>query len=309
MKRAVLTPVLALVVFSLANTVSPPANVLAQDHGGVRRAPQQAPTSDKKALQYVEAAAKRQGGEALARTGGLNSFRLEFGRVIVQRQIPQEDGSVVYGTDEAEALAIDWMRHADAQPSLKTRWVLNGRTTTRAVFGPRDYYWLHDGDELTAINAETHPADYEDIALHRRLSRTLLDVAVLRKLLVDGSVWKMVDDPYYPGVAVKRLPPANDSTALTFTLWLDLETQDPYAVRVEPIEKGASILHYRLGYLPGYPKIEGAKIRFPQRVTVMEQRIKEQEPKLALDLFLRKVAFNGVTEDSFKPPRTSSRGR
>jgi len=294
---------LAALVFAAANTVSPTENAPGQDSDDAPPAVPVVKKSDEKAIEYLNQAIARQGGAALARVGGLASFRLEFGRVIVQRRKEQEDGTVVYATEEAERLDIDWMHHDESESSLKTQWELNGRVTTRAVFGPRAYYWMHDGETFTAISAQTHEDDVAEIQQHRRLSRALIDVAVLKKLTTDGSVWKLLEDPYYPGIALKRTPPRTATGALTFTLWLDRRTMDPYAIKVEPIERGASILHYRLTYVPGYPKIDGAEIRFPQRVTVLEQRIPAQEPKMAMDLWLRRVAFNGVDRKAFAPPQ------
>ena len=145
--RRGLTALLAVglvAVFGGADMVSPAEHAVAQDsrRGGIDvrgagAAGGAVERSDREALTVLNRAIERQGGAALAAQGALRSFRLEFGRVIVQRRIEQEDGTVVYGSDEAERLDIDWMRNENAEPSLKTQWELNGRVTTRAVFGPR----------------------------------------------------------------------------------------------------------------------------------------------------------------------------
>ncbi len=308
MRRHLITlPVLALSVSLMGSVMC-----FAQDtgRGGARAAPAQ-PKSDVHALAVLEVAAAEQGGEALAKPGGLTNFRVEFSRVQVQQAKRQDDGSIVYGTNEASALEIDWMRNEGGKPSsLRTYWKIDGKEITRAVMGDEDYYWLFDGTETTQLQESVHPDDVDEIHLHRRLSETLLDVAVLHKLVGDGSVWRNVDDPLHAGTALHRTPPAR-SGGLTFTLWIDNDTSIVTHVRVEPIEKAASTLHYELGYMKDRPVVSGADLRFPQHVIVHEQRPTDKEPKKVMELRLKRVFFNtkAVNADTFAPPQVKRDGR
>jgi len=263
-------------------------------------------TSDEAALKLLAAAAKRQGGASLAQPAGLESFFVDFGRILVWRWSKGEDGKWNGLPEEVSAMNISWMRHDEKPSSLRTYWELNGRKVTRAVSGRHDYYWLDAGKQTAHITPEAHPDDYAEVQSHRRLSETLIDVAVLATLEKDGSIWTTVDDAAYPGHALHR-EPAPGAGGLTFTIWLDKKTNDPRHVRVEPVAKDAPTMLYELTYNDELPKelfsVSGAKLRFPREVIVEEKH--EGAPKhRVMHLYVKRVAFNAVDEKAaFAPPK------
>jgi hypothetical protein len=267
------------------------------------RAPE-APKSDPEALAILEAAAKRQGGASLAVPGALRSFRIEFGNIKIWRHTRNSEGQWTSMNEAASVMAIDWMRHEGKPSSLRTFWEINGKKVWRAVYGERGtngIFWLSDGKEVTPLNEGTHDADREEVVLHRRLSETLLDVAVLHKMRADGSIWTRVDDPAYDGVALRRTP-APGTAGLTFTIWLDEQTRDPHHVRVEPIESDAPTMHYALRYQDDLPasvfSVKGAELRFPREVGVHESY--EGIPKRqVMNMFVDHVIFNEVKVTDF----------
>jgi hypothetical protein len=267
------------------------------------------PKSDPVALELLSRAAKRQGGAGLATPGGLNSFFVTFGRILVWRWTQGDDGNWTSLSDEVSKMDITWMRHEGKPSSLRTFWELNGRGVTRAVYNARSqngYYWLYDGKQLSSITEETHPDDYAEVNSHRRLSEALIDVAVLAKLAQDGSVWTVVEDTAHPGPALRRTPPAKTG-GLTFTMWLDEKTDDPRFVRVEAVDKQAPTMHYELRYQDDLPKeafsVAGAKLRFPREVVVQEQYA-GTPIRQVMQLWVTRVVFNAVDEKAaFAPPR------
>ncbi len=262
--------------------------------------------SDPEALALLAAAAERQGGEALAATGALRSFRIEFAAIKVWRWTQNEAGTWNSANEVFDSMAIDWMRNPGKDSSLRTFWEINGKKIWRAVHPPRGVFWLSDGKEITILTEGTHDADREEVLLQRRLSETLLDVAVLHKLRNDGSVWTMVDDAAYEGLALHRTP-APGTTGLTFTIWLDTATKDPHHVRVEPVANGAPTMHYELRYQDDLPAsifyVKGADLRFPREVGVLEE-YPGIAPHKVMNFFVRNVTFNAVETSAFKPRST-----
>ena len=258
--------------------------------------------SDSVALAYLEEAAETQGGAALAAPGALRSFRVEFSRGEVRQAKKQVDGTTFYAWEELSRLEIDWKRNAGKPSSLRTFWEMNGKVLTLAVIGDEDYYWENDGQQTTQIQEATHPDDVDQIHRYRRLSESLLDVAVLHKLRQDGSIWTRVEDTAHEGIALRRTPPEGGN-GLKLTIWIDPNSSEVKHVRLDPIEDGASTLHYELAYMKDRPVVSGADLRFPQHVIVHEQRIAEQRPQKVMELRLQKVFFNAVADDVFYPPK------
>lgn len=271
----------------------------------------EAPKSDPEALELLAQAAARQGGETLAAPESMQSFHVEFRNLKVWTHVRNDDGSWTSANEAVQQLDIDWKRNAGLASSLRTFWELNGRKVWRAVNvqAARTVFWLSDGADVTILSEGTHDADREEVLLHRRLSETLLDVAVLHKMRTDGSVWKRVADDTYEGPALHRTP-APGSSGLTFTIWLDPETKDPRHVRVEPVEADAPEMHYALTYQDDLPanlfSVEGATLRFPRKITVRE-RYEGIPLREVMEMFVKRVVFNQVDAATFLPKSTLGR--
>ena len=309
MRRLLMTAVPAALLFAAGLSVSH-----AQDTPDPVPPPQPAPTepakpdatptkSDPEALKLLTAAAERQGGVELAPVDAMQSFSVEFKAIKVYRWTQSDSGEWIKANEAFEDMAIDWMRNPGKESSIRTFWEINGQKVWRAYNSVRDVYWLSDGTDVTILSPGTHDADREEVQLHRRLSETLLDVAVLRKMLTDGSVWKMSDDETYPGLAVRRTP-APSKGGLTFTIWLGAETKDPRHVRVEPVEEGAPLMHYELTYQDGLPEnifsVKGAELRFPRKIVVFEE-FAGIPPRIVMEFFVKRVSFNAVEPTTFAP--------
>jgi hypothetical protein len=258
-----------------------------------------ATASDPEAVALLRRAAARQGGAELE----VQSFRAEFGRVKMVRERVREDGSVLRTQVESDppGMLVDWK-----QGSLRTNWSFDGTRTVRAWNAPRKTAWIVTGEEtrLRLLSPERDAQDVEQLEQHREIVGTLLDLALLGRMLDDGSVWTRVPEerlaPYerYPGVALHRRP-ADPARQVEFTVWIDPESLDPRAAVVPPSEPGASILHYELRYHATLPPVDGAELRFPFEVKVREQRVVEQEPMPILEVSVRRLVVNQVRDDVF----------
>ncbi len=297
----------ALIALALTCVAFPGATVSCAEDGPAAPPPPppaEPATSDEAALRLLRAAVERQGGKELADAGALRSFRVEFGRVKAFVEDDSESASgVKSGSGELSEFVIDWLHHDDAASSLRTSWVTSadGKRVAQAVIGTRDAFWISADGVTQNVTRDSHPEDVEQLLAQRRLTEALLDVAVLRKMLADGSVWKSVTDAAHPGTALRREPPKG--SGLHLTLWFDAETLDPRWVRVEPSEADAATLHYEFEYDAERPKVSGATLRFPFKTHVFEQKAKDAPLRRTLDLYAAAVKFNTLTLSDFAPPR------
>jgi hypothetical protein len=279
-----------------------------------------APTAeeDAAARKVLEAAAERQGGRSLAPPDGrLESFRVLFGKVTVYRDVQNERGTTRQAMDsEDDGLEVLWK-----EGQIKTVWRLQGdRPVARALQHRRrrdgttgEYRWLHDGSTHQALTDDPRfVKDREQLDRDRAIVAALLDVAILRRLLGDGSRWKLVDDTTYAGTALRRTPPAGSATPLRVTLWIDPATQDVVAAKLSPNEPGESTMLYELKYHDRLPQLQGPAggegeraaaplQRFPFEFHVFEQRIVEQKPMPVMVAKAKTVSFNDLRDEDFAP--------
>ncbi|MCE9637879.1 MAG: hypothetical protein K8T90_19435 [Planctomycetes bacterium] len=262
---------------------------------------------DAAARKLLTAAADHQGGATLsAPDGKLESFHVVFHKVTVFR--PRDDGTRQKMDSETPGLIVDWKGQ-----QIRTEWHLTGEgAVIRGVEtrkSPRDgsmveRAWLFDGTKSALLTPQLFAKDLEEVSRDRKIVKVLLEVAVLRAMLSDGSRWKIVDDPAFEGVSVRRTPPANAETPLKLTLWLDQKTNDVTGAKLAPNEPGESTMYYGLSYHPEFPKVKGDVLRFPFKFKVREQRIAEQEPMDVMEAAASEVSFNDVEDATFKPPVT-----
>ncbi len=316
---AALVGALALLTWAPGARAEPPDESSPEEPAPPDPAPE-AEKSDPEALEYLRKAAERQGAGSLALVDGVQSFNVLFHTVWVVQEQVQEDGTVqrTSATSDVFGMEIDWM----APDKIRTRWVIDGETTLRGSFKKAnglEIYWLNDGKETTPLTGPRYEKDREELQRDRRTVRALLDVAVLHKMLVDGSVWKLASDPLpYEAdgshVALRRKPPASDTEdgrSLALTLWLERTKLDPVAVRLEAAKPGAPTLYYQMSFHNEFPQVEGTdNVRFPFHVIVWEQHGPAGELSKILELKAAKVRFNeatGITDATFKAPKSEPR--
>jgi hypothetical protein len=270
-----------------------------------------APTDeeDAAARKVLDAAAQRQGGASLAAPEGrLDSFRLVFHKVTIHRTKENADGTVTRNRIDSESpgLIVHWKGG-----QVKTEWHLTGeKPVIRGVMdrtksdGTRaDLAWLQDGTKTTLLLGDQYAKDREEIERDRRIVRALLQAAVLRSMLTDGSRWKLVDDPAYAGTALRRTPPAGSDQPLRLTLWVDPKSSDVTAAKLSPNQPGESTMTYSLDYHADLPKVKDGVLRFPFHFRVREQRVAEQEPMDVMEAWASEASFNDVPDAEFKPPK------
>ena len=259
---------------------------------------------DAAARKLLAAAAEHQGGATLAAPDGkLESFHIQFHKVTVFR--PREDGTRQKMDSESPGLIVDWKGQ-----QIRTEWHLTGEgPVTRGVMmrtkpdgTAAEYPWLFDGKKTIGLKNAGFEKDLEEVGRDRKIVKALLEVAVLRGLLADGSRWKVVDDPAFQGTAVRRTPPASAETPLKLTLWFDPKTHDVTGAKLAPNEPGESTMYYGLEYHPDFPKVKDGVLRFPFKFKVREQRIAEQEPMDVMEAHAESASFNDVEDAAFKPP-------
>lgn len=270
-----------------------------------------APTAeqDAAARKVLVLAAERQGGAPLAApAGSVESFRVVFGKVTLHRAETDASGVVTRRRMDSEdpGLVVHWKRG-----QIRTEMRLTGeRATTRGVLlrakgeAVQEIAWLDDGGEKpTMLVGEKWTKDRDEIERDRRVIRSLLDVAVLRGLLADGSRWQVVEDSLHPGVALRRTPPAGADGALRITLWIDPATHDVTAARLPPGAEGEPTLHYEFEYDDEFPQVKDRVLRFPFRFTVKEQRPGAKDPEPVMVAMAREASFNDVDDTVFLPPK------
>ena len=260
---------------------------------------------DAAARELLTAAAARQGGATLAAPGGsLDSFRIVFHKVTLWR--PDAQGGRSRVDSESPGLIVYWKGG-----QIRTDWRLVGdKPVVRGVMHRRkpdgttaDYPWLFDGKATTSLLNAAYKKDREEIDRDRKIADALIQVAVLRAMLTDGSTWKVVDDPAFEGTAIRRTPPAGSATPLRLTLWLDPATRDVTGAKLAPNEPGESTMFYGLAYHPEFPKVKDGVLRFPFKFTVREQRVAEQEPFPVMEAMASEASFNDVPDSDFVPPK------
>jgi hypothetical protein len=225
--------------------------------------------------------------------------------VTVHRERVSEDGTSSRQRLDSEdpGLVVHWK---DGQ--IKTAWRLLGeRPTTRALLvqaNGREVPWLSDGrGPPTTLLGPAYAKDRDEIERDRKIVRALLDVAVLRGLLADGSRWRIVKDGLHPGTAIRRTPPAGAQQALRLTLWIDPKTDDVTFARLSPNARGESTMHYGFAYHDALPAVKDGVLRFPFTFTVQEQVAGEETPETVMVAAAREASFNDVEDAEFLPPR------
>ena len=267
---------------------------------------------DAAARAFLAVAAERQGGKMLAAPDGkLESFHIVFHKVTLHRVVEKEGGGVSRQTIDSETpgLIVDWKGG-----QIRTEWRLMGETPViRGVmlrkkrdgtFG--DYPWLFDGTQTKSLLNAGYEKDLAEVERDRKIVKALLEVAVLRSMLTDGSRWKVVEDAAFPGTAIRRTPPASAATPLRLTLWFDAATHDVAAARLSPNEPGESTMYYGLEYHADFPKVKDGVLRFPFKFRVREQRIPEQEPMDVMTAMAGEASFNDLSDETFKAPAAKS---
>lgn len=261
---------------------------------------------DAKARELLTAAADRQGGATLAAPDGrLESFRVVFHKVTLWRT-KDGTGARTRVDSETPGLIVHWKGG-----QLRTEWRIQGDTpVVRGVMFRKkadgtsaDYPWLWDGTTTTSLLNEAYRKDRDEIDRDRKIVKALLEVAVLRAMLSDGSRWKVVEDPTFEGTAIRRTPPAGAETPLRLTLWIDPKSRDVVGAKLAPNEPDESTMVYGLEYHPEFPKVKDGVLRFPFKFTVREQRVAEQEPFPVMEAMASEASFNDVPDTEFRPPK------
>lgn len=276
-----------------------------------------APTDEEHAAarKVVEAAADRQGGKSLAPPdGALASFSVTFAKVTVHRDVVRDDGSTTRQRIDSED---DGLQVFGLGRQLRTVWRLSGerpvsrgvklKAKTDGTFA--ELAWVHDGAALQALGTGARfEKDREQLDRDRAVVTALLDVAVLRRMLSDGSRWKIVDDATNAGTAVRRTPPvsatATAGTApLTLVLWIDDTTRDVTAAMIPATAAGGATTHLEFRYHATFPKVTGSDLRFPFEVHVSETNDAAAERLPVMDAFARQVTFNDLAQADVDPPK------
>lgn len=288
------------------------------------------PVADAKARAIVERAAALQNAGDLADPAKVQSFRVLFHKATFESEKRAADGTTTRRLIETDTggLVFLWKRHtpprdgapADAagSASLRTEITVDGQTTTKAWYEPRRVGWIDDGKSVASLLGPDRAADLDQLQFQRRLIGRLLDVAILAKLLRDGSTFRIVADaPPHPGtVGVERIPPADAPQAARLILWIAKTGEEEYGdvvgARMPPTAETAGTLDYKFVYHPQFPVVkvetaEGgpkvARLRFPFGVTVHEQLPDETRPRKVLEVNTASVEVNSVTDEAFAQPR------
>lgn len=268
---------------------------------------------DAAARKILEAAAERQGGARLAPPdGSLDSFHITFHKVTLHRLITNADGTTKRQKIDSETpgLIVDWKGG-----QIRTEWYMSGERPvvrgvmhngTKADGSVKEFSWLHDGTDVKSLSNKGYEKDLSEIQRDRKVVKALLDAAVLRRMLTDGSRWEIVEDAAFPGTALRRTPPKSAETPLRLTLWIDTATRDVVGARLAPNEAGESTMFYGFAYVDGIPEVKDEVLRFPARFRVMEQRDGETEPVDVMDAVAAKASFNDVADEAFRPPAAKS---
>lgn len=273
--------------------------------------------ADAEARLLLDRAAERQGGLKLVPPDGkLESFQVTLHKVLFEQEKVNEDGTVTNVQVEADegGLVLYWKGE-----QIRTLWSIDGKKTQRGKFVRNGALvpWLHDGTAIKSlVGDERYAKDRDQIDRDQRIVRALLDVGILRTMLSDGSRWQIIDDASYPGVALRRTPPAGKDVQLQLTLWIDKETARVNAARLSPNADDEATMYYSFGYDDEYPKVKGDKLIFPFQFAVFEQMpvaaMREQgllesppAPRKVMDGTVAEVTFNALSDSDLAPPRAA----
>ncbi len=273
--------------------------------------------ADAAARKLLDRAAERQGGLKLVPPDGkLESFQVTLHKVVFEQEKVNEDGSVTNVQVEADegGLVLYWKGE-----QIRTLWSIDGKKTQRGKFARNGALvpWLHDGTAIKSlVGDDRYAKDRDQIDRDQRIVRALLDVGILRTMLSDGSRWQIIDDASYPGVALRRTPPAGKDVQLQLTLWIDKDTARVNAARLSPNADDEATMYYSFGYDDEYPKVKGDKLIFPFQFAVFEQMpvaaMREQgllehppAPRKVMDGTVAEVSFNALSDSDLAPPRAA----
>jgi hypothetical protein len=202
--------------------------------------------------------------------------------------------------------------------SIRTDVTVDGGTTSKAWYEPMKIGWIYDGKRVASLLGADRKADYDELQFHRRVIDQLLDVAILDKLLRDGSRWTVLSDsaPYPNTVAIRRTPPEGAQHAAPITLWIDHpsaeEWGDVVAASTPPSEGLRATVRYEFKYHESFPKVRRkagdadpapAKLRFPFQVIVHQKGADDPKPRKVLEVFTQSVDVNTVVDGDFAQPK------
>ena len=327
LQRALIVPLLVLACACATEAAPAPAPQDAQpapapaSGGADATAPAPAPKADaptadddKKARAVLEKAAARQNAGELAEPGKLESFHVVFHKATFERERTSADGAT---TKEMVMVDDDGLVMRWKLGSLRTDIMLDGNTTSKAWYQPMGTAWIHDGKRVASLLAD-RKSDYDELQFHRRVVDQLPDIAILGKLLKDGSRWTVLPDsaPYAGTVAIRRTPPADAKNPAPVTLWIEHPSAevwgDVVAASTPPSADVKSTLIYEFKYHEKFPEVRAmagdgkpaaSKFRFPFEVVVHQQGADEKKQRKVLEVFAKTVDVNTVPDSVFAQPK------
>ncbi len=238
---------------------------------------------------FLVRAATRQGGGTLL--DGVTSLQLHFGRVSGWQPTRQADGVTLRKGFDTDRAAFAWRRHDTGETSFIEHLNMNGKASSRCLFGPRKigWFWAEGEPASTPLKEDSHPEDLTQLRDRRRLIGTLAELLVLRRTIADGSAWSRLEDKTHRGRAFLRRPPESARAALPFKIWIDEDTRDLVAVRIPPLVEGGRTQDLRFEYHAKWPNVHGATMRVPMILQTHERdetttapRPDDEEPRLIL---------------------------
>jgi hypothetical protein len=270
---------------------------------------------DKDARAALEKAAARQNAGDLAEPGKLESFHVVFQKATFERERTTANGTATKEMVEVDTngLVMRWK-----QGSLRTDITINGGTTSKAWYQRLGTAWIHDGKRVASLSGADRKSDYDELQFHRRVVDQLLDLAILGKLLSDGSRWTVLPDsaPYAGTVAIRRTPPADAKNPAPVTLWIEHPSADVWgdvvAASTPPSADAQATLFYEFKYHEKFPQVRApgddgkpaaSKFRFPFQVVVQQQGAEDKKPRKVLEVFTNSVDVNSVPDGDFAQPR------
>lgn len=293
---------------------SPPPAADGKD--GAPAAPKPAAADDDaKAREILAKAAARQNAGDLAKPGALESFHVVFHKATFEREKTKSDGST---TNEMVEVDTDGLVMKWKKGSLRTDVTVDGNTTAKAWYQPMKIGWIFDGKRVASLAGADRKNDNDELQFHRRVVDQLLDVAILDKMLHDGSKWTVLPDsaPYANAVALRRTPPDGAANAAALTLWIDHPSADEWgdviAAATPPSADVAATLRYEFKYNDSFPAVRvksgdgepaASKLRFPFQVIVHQQGRDEPKPRKVLEVFTKSVDLNTVADGDFAQPK------
>ena len=268
--------------------------------------------SDKVALEHLQKAVDRQGGAALK--GAVNALHLKFAKAVGHRAGGSPDANAQGGFEtDRGGLEISWL----APNLIRTKMVINGKTKIRGQFIKfgKATAWMHDGTTYTTLTGEKYAKDVKQLTDQLELVQALLDVALLRRMQTDGSVWridaKAQEADKDGAILLLRVPPktkVGESEKLPLIVRLDPKTYLPLGLLILPRQAGDPLLRISLKFEKSHPTVEGGgDARFPFEVHVEEKATPESKFEKVVDLWVESVKFNAaakLTPADFRNPAT-----